>query len=455
MKRSPDLSILLYMVILLTFGCIMIYSSSSPTCAVSEENNYQEAYFLYRQLVAIAIGAAAFVGCYRLDLKWLQKYDFVCYILALILVMIVLVPGIGIVINGSRRWIGAGLLRFQPAEIAKVLCIVFSAAFLARRGGKIKNTWPSLRDLFSKKKGERLKAVMAPFPTIVIAIGLVAFLIEREPDLGTAASIMFVLLFMLLSSGARKRHIFAVAIIGVVLVGAKIVPGLMNGANSEDNYRAARLVAFMDPWADSQGNGYQNCQSLIAVGSGGLLGLGLGESRQKYFYLPEKHTDFIFAIIGEELGLAGTLAVTVLFILILYRGFKIAAESSDLFMRILAVGCTTMIYLQAMLNILVVIGMIPVTGIPLPFISYGGSSVLSSMMLMGLLYNVSQYCSRYGRALEWENDSGDQPRGDSGNAAPADSLPDGEEDEAEPGDEDCDEDRDEDRDEAEEDEKGK
>ena len=230
-------------------------------------------------------------------------------------------------------------------------------------------------------------------------IVLTAGLIEREPDLGTALSICIVFMIMLYISGAKLSDMAWLTGLGASVVSAILI----FGGNS---YRIKRLTSFLDPWKDSQDSGYHVCQSIIAIGSGGF-GLGLGESRQKYFYLPEQHTDFVFAITGEELGIIGTLIIILLFCFFLHRGFKIASETSDLFLRLLAVGCTLMITLQAFMNIGVVIGLLPCTGIPLPFISYGGSSLMVTLMMVGLLFNISQYCSRDGIGLQLDDEKSD------------------------------------------------
>lgn len=407
MKKKPDFLLLAIMSVLLALGVLMIYSASSPECSVSAQYKHNPMYFAVRQLASILIGIPIFWLCQRIDLKKLEKFSMLGFPIAIGIVLLVLCPGIGVVINGSRRWIGAGMFMIQPAEFAKVLCVISIAGFLAKYKDKIKNVIPQ-GEIWVKCWSERghgwdgFKKVLinlwttwlTPYLRLLITIGFIALIIEEEPDLGTAASIVFVFLIMTFSGGARTWANMSVIGIGFLLVVGKLIK------DGLDSYRVKRILAFINPWQDEQGWGYQNCQGLIAVGSGGLTGLGFGESRQKFFYLPERHTDFIFAIISEELGLIGGILILVAFAIILYRGFKIASETNDLFLRMLAVGCASMLSLQAAMNIAVVIGAMPTTGIPLPFISYGGSSILASMATMGLLFNVSKYTSEKGRCWE-------------------------------------------------------
>lgn len=378
MKKNPDLSILLLTAILLLTGTIMIFSASSPTCAMLEDFNNDQYYYLKRHLINVFLGIGAFILAYKLDPKKLEKYSPLCYLGALLMLIMVLLPGIGIVAKGARRWLGFGSFTFQPAEFAKALFVIFLAEFLAKTGDKIKNI-----KYFLKITGL----------TILLMI-----LIEAEPDLGTALSIAGILIIMLYISGANIKYILSICALGVIGICVLLITG--------HSYRINRMKAFLNPWQDAQDTGYHVCQSLIAVGSGGVTGVGFGDSRQKFFYLPEQHTDFIFAVISEELGFVGSFMIVMLFILILYKGFKTASETNDSFLRLLAVGSASMIAFQAFMNIGVVIGIVPCTGIPLPFLSYGGSSLITTMFLMGLLFNVSKYCSRHGRG--WELGSDDE-----------------------------------------------
>ena len=385
MEKKPDLTILFLMSILLMIGIVMIFSASSPTCAMLPEYNHDPYHYLKKHMINLVFGIVGFwifsgEGIFNiqgLNIKDLKKFGLPLFVISVISLLIVLVPGIGIASKGARRWLGFGSFTFQPAEFAKLFCIIFLAINFSKHIDKIKD--PKYIGI------------------ITLIMVIIAGVIEREPDLGTALSIAIIFYLMLYISGASKLHLSVLA----VLAGLAVTGIIVLGGNS---YRVKRLISFLDPWKDSQDTGYHVCQSLIAVGSGGVQGLGLGESRQKFFYLPEQHTDFIFAITGEELGLIGTIIIVLLFVIFMHRGFKIASETNDLFLRLLAVGCTSMIALQAFLNMGVVIGLLPCTGIPLPFISYGGSSLIVSMMMMGIIFNISRYCSREGIGWQYEAD---------------------------------------------------
>lgn len=358
----------------------MVFSASSPTCAMLSEYNNDPYYYLKRQLINIAFGTVGFLIFAFINIKEMKKYGHILFLFNLLLLVLILIPGVGISSKGATRWLGVGSISFQPAEFAKLFCIIFIATYLSKRGENIQ----------------------LPKQFFIITAWIVgtAFLIQLEPDLGTALSICFVFVIMLYIGGANKLHLTSLVGLGAGLVTAI----LLFGGHS---YRIKRLTSFLDPWKDAQNTGYHVCQSLIAIGSGGF-GLGLGESRQKFLYLPEQHTDFIFAIIGEELGIVGTIVIVLLFCFLLHRGLKIASETSDLFLSLLAIGCTLMISLQAFMNIGVVVGILPCTGIPLPFISYGGSSLIATMMMAGILFNISQYCSREGIGLHLEDENSSQ-----------------------------------------------
>ena len=373
MKKNPDLILIFLTAILVIVGILMVFSASSATSAMLDDCNNDPYFYLKKQFIYAILGAVFFFLAYKVDLQKLGKFSFVGLLGCLVLLILVLIPGIGIATMGARRWLGYGFFTFQPAEFAKIFCILYLADYLSRRGEKI-------RDLVK-------------FISIVIIIFVVIGLIEAEPDLGTAVSIFITMLAMLFVSGARWQPLATMITASATLVIFKLFTG--------HSYRMERMKAFINPWKDSQGSGYHVCQSLIAVGSGGLTGLGLGQSRQKFFYLPEQYTDFIFAVLGEELGLIGTLCIVVAFIMFMYRGFKIASQTSNLFMRLLAVGCTFMITFQAFMNMGVVVGIVPCTGIPLPFISFGGSSLIACMIMSGLLLNVSKHCSKRNNNWQW------------------------------------------------------
>ena len=376
MKKNPDLLLFFLTAILVIIGIVMVFSASSATCAMLDECKNDPYYYFKKQMIFAGIGCLFFFIAYKIDLQKLGKFSFVGLLACLVLLILVLIPGIGIATMGARRWLGYGSLTFQPAEIAKVFCVIYLADYLSRRGEKIRE--------------------LGKFISIIVIMFVMMGVIEAEPDLGTAISIFGTLVIMLYVSGAKLQYLGTVLVSSFSLVLFKLFTG--------HSYRMDRMRAFMNPWKDSQGTGYHVCQSLIALGSGGIAGLGIGQSRQKFFYLPEQYTDFIFAIIGEELGLIGTICIVALFILFLYRGFKIASQTSNLFMRLLAVGCTFMIAIQAFMNMGVVVGILPCTGIPLPFISYGGSALIACMIMAGILLNVSTHCSKRNNNWQWGDD---------------------------------------------------
>lgn len=362
-KKTADLSIFLAVIALLSIGIVMVFSSS----AVVAYARYQDSYFfLKKQLLWGLIGLAAMFFTMRLDYRGWRKWSKPLFILSLILLTLVLVPGVGTVINGARRWISLGPIQFQPSEVCKITIVLFMADWLSRKPEKIKNF---------------TKGLLPP----LLILGLVFVLIMGEPDMGTALVIVGTVCIMLFAAGARFGHLFS--------LGALAAPVLYFLIKSEP-YRARRLFAFMDPWKDPLDTGFHIIQSLFALGSGGLFGLGLGRSRQKFFYLPEQHTDFIFAILGEELGFIGAATVLCLFSLFAWRGYRTAVVAPDMFGSLLAVGITSLIGLQALINIGVVTSSIPVTGITLPFISFGGTSLIFTLTGVGILLNISKHARR-------------------------------------------------------------
>jgi cell division protein FtsW len=281
------------------------------------------------------------------------------------LLVLVVIPGIGIYRLGARRWLGAGPLQFQPSEFAKFAFIIFMADYLERNQREISSFWRGL------------------LPALMV-LGLFFALIMLEPDLGTSLTLAGTGALMLFAAGAELSHLGGLGLVGAV--GVFILARI-------DPERWSRITTFLDPWNPkiSQDAGYQIIQALLAFGSGGLFGVGLGRSRQKFFYLPERHTDMIFAILGEELGLIGSCLVLVLFFAFAWRGYRIAVQAPDRFTSLLAAGVTSLITLQAAMNIAVVTASIPSTGIPLPFLSYGGSSLLITLSGVGILLGVSRY----------------------------------------------------------------
>ncbi|NLI11823.1 stage V sporulation protein E [Pelotomaculum propionicicum] len=359
-KKSPDFVLFLTVMSLLSLGVIMVLSASEYKTLIDYNDSF---YFFKRQLIWAAMGIAAMLLALNYDYWRLKRYIGPALIIAFVLLVLVLIPGVGREVNGARRWIGVGPIPFAPAELVKLCIIVFTAYGLAR-------------------EKERVKVFTRGVLPYLIVLALAAGLILLQPDLGTAMSLAGIVFVMIFAAGARMSHLGGIGLAGVAAIGFAIVL---------KPYRMQRFLAFLDPWADPQGAGFHIIQGLYAIGSGGLFGLGLGQSKQKFLYLPESHTDFIFAIIGEELGFIGAALVIMLFLLFIWRGIKIAVTSQDPFASLLATGITAWVGVQAIINIGVVTGSLPVTGIPLPFISSGGTSLLFTMIAVGILLNISRF----------------------------------------------------------------
>lgn len=360
-RRGAAWGLFTIVLLLTCIGIVMVYSASS----VAAQAQYHDgSWFLKRQLMYEVLGLAGMSVAWRIHYVRLRRVTLPLLLAALTTLVLVLIPHVGRVAGGARRWLSfGGPINFQPAELAKLALILYLAHFLANRGARTRE----------------FGAGMLP-PLVVL--GLAAAPILKQPDLGSALILVLITFAMLFAAGARLRHLAALAVCAVPAVLAVIYRA---------GYRSQRLLAFLNPWRDPQGSGFHIIQSLLAIGSGGLLGLGLGHSRQKFFYLPERHTDFIFAIIGEELGLAGSIVVIVLFAALAVWGYRIAARCQDRYGALLASGLTTMLVGQAVLNIGVVSGSLPITGVPLPFISFGGSSLVLNNIAVGILLNISQY----------------------------------------------------------------
>ncbi|CDX03028.1 stage V sporulation protein E [Desulfitobacterium hafniense DP7] len=358
-RRRPDLVLLGAILALLTIGIVMVYSSSAVKGYVMYDDPY---HFLKMEVMWVVAGLVAMILAMTLDLDLMRRWAKPALIIAIVLLIMVKIPGIGRRVNGADRWIGLGPLSIQPSEVIKLAMVLVMANILAIDPHKIRSFRHGL------------------LPVLGL-LGLVAGLIMLQPDLGTTLVIAGVTFFMLIAAGARASHIIGLGGAGVGLVVAAIIA---------EPYRMNRIFAFLDPWVDPSGKGYQTIQALLALGPGGLFGLGLGQSKQKFLYLPENHTDFIFAMIGEELGFVGATLVILLFFLFAWRGFRVAMGAPDAFTGFLAVGLTGMVCIQAMINMGVVSGVLPVTGITLPFLSYGGTSLVFTMLGVGVLLNISR-----------------------------------------------------------------
>jgi cell division protein FtsW len=345
--------------LLVCASIVMVYSAS----ALVALERYQQPYlFVTRQVMWAVLGLALLAVAMRIDYRTYRNDTFVWVLLGAVAVML-----IGVLfsapINGTRRWFGFGGLGIQPSELAKIACVLFTALILERRMHRI----------------DELSYSLLP---IGIVVGVMVGLILLQPDFGTAMSLLLIVAAMVFAAGLNYRYL-----VGTVLVTLPAIYLVLVSAP----YRRRRLLAFWDPWADPLGDGFQIIQSLIAVGTGGVFGRGLMEGVQKLFYLPEPYADFIFAVIGEELGLLGATGVLACFCLIGWRGLRIALRAQDSFGSFVALGVTSMIVVQALVNMSVVLGLMPTKGIPLPLVSAGGSSLLISLLGMGVLLNISQH----------------------------------------------------------------
>ena len=358
----PDALLFAVVAALIGIGLVMIFSASSATAYA---DFHDSAHYLKRQSIWLIVGLGAAFAAYRCDyrkLKAIAPYAVGFTVLALI---VTLIPHIGSSAGGARRWLGAGPISFQPSEFAKLALVLYLATALAN--------W-----------GERVRSLSrGVWPILVVTLAL-ALPVLLEPDMGTASLLIFTAFTMLFVAGARVEHLMLVVL--AMLPAVAITVG-------SSSYKRARILAFLDPWKDAQNTGFHIVQSLLALGSGGALGLGLGASRQKFFYLPEQYTDFIFAIIGEELGLLGAVCVVTLFVIFAYRAVRIALGAPDRFGFFLSIGCTCIIIIQAFINIGVVTSSWPVTGVPLPFVSFGGTSLVVSMVAVALIINVGRHRS--------------------------------------------------------------
>jgi cell division protein FtsW len=345
---------------LVGIGLVMVFSASSAT-AYAEHGDI--AYYLKRQLVWLAIGLAGAYAVYRLDYQKLKRFAPYLLVGAIGGLILVFVPHVGLGVNGGRRWIGTAGISLEPSEFAKLALVIYLSAVLSARG-------------------ERITSLTRGLVPLCVPVALMAVLVLKEPDMGTASLLLFTAFALFFAAGARVVHLAAVALTTVPFAALTVLAS---------PYRRARIFAFVDPWKDPLNTGFHIVQSLLALGSGGLFGVGLGASRAKFFYLPEQYTDFIFSVLGEELGLIGTLAVIALFITLAYRAIRIALAAPDRFGFFLAVGCAAMITIQAFVNIGVVSSSWPVTGVPLPFISFGGSSLVVNLLAVALIANVGRH----------------------------------------------------------------
>lgn len=356
---KPDYILMLFVFILVVFGIIMIYAASAYTADRLYSDN---AYFFHKQLKSFGFGIIAWFILSKIDYKFWRKNALIMLIFTLIALVAVFLPGLGIEAGGANRWINLGFMSFQPSEITKITFIIYLAAWLS-------------------KKGEGVRDFQSGFIPFIMVVGFVGFLIIKQPDMGTMSVIAFIAAIMFIAAGASWQHIsagLASAFVFFIFL-IKSAP-----------YRFQRLMTFLNPNGAELGASYHINQSLLAIGSGGLFGIGFGQSKAKLLYLPEAHTDSIFAIIVEELGFIRAMFIILLFVLIAWRGLKIAKNAPDDFARLLSLGIISWIIVQAFINLSAMLGLMPLTGIPLPFVSYGGTSLVVLLAALGILTNISK-----------------------------------------------------------------
>jgi len=360
MKKHFDFYLFIAIIILILFGAVMIYSASSIWANYKFEDSF---YYVKRQMIFIVLGIFLMITISKIDYNIYYEKSNKILGICIILLILVLIPGIGSVRNGSRSWFGIGSLGIQPSEAAKLGMIIFTSKYLTNSSNFLK----------SYKYGV--------FPILGVLF-LLFGLIMLQPDLGTGMILVVSIVSLLFIAGVNMKFFIGGGILGIIGVIILIVIA---------PYRMDRITSFINPWNDPLGTGFQIIQSLYAIGPGGLLGRGYLNSIQKQFYLPEPQTDFIFSIIAEEFGMVGTIFVVFMFSFIIYRGIKVALKTKDSFAKYLAFGMSFQLAFQALMNLMVVIGMIPVTGVTLPFLSYGGSSLLITLVSMGIILNISRH----------------------------------------------------------------
>lgn len=369
--RDVRIRMLLVTCAMICVGIVMIYSASA---IYAFEYYGDSAYFLKRHLLYLLIGGMLAFFAMTFDYGKLRKFAKPILFVSLLCLLAVLVPGIGKQTSGARRWFKLWIFTIQPAEFAKLAIIIYLADFLSRKQPKIKSFF---------------QGFMPP----AIAMGLTMGLMLIQPDLGSAVDVGMISFTMLMVAGVNFAHVASCVLASVPVFYALVF---------HVSYRRRRILAFLNPWEDPRGVGFQIIQSFLALGQGGLIGVGLGHSKQKLFYLPQSYTDFIFSIIGEELGFIGALCVILMFVYFLWQAAKVAVRARDLFGQLLVLGVFSMIGIEALINIAVTIGAIPTKGLPLPFISYGGSSLICKLIGVGLILNVAKH--RTGEVNENIND---------------------------------------------------
>ncbi len=364
-RHSPPVTnydrwLLLITLLLISFGALMIYSSTSVVTPSLDKKNITQFFYFRKHLFTMLIGFVVMFTAYRVSPDTMKKIALPLLMFSFLLLILVFVPGIGVSSGGARRWLRLWPSTFQPSELVKLSMVIFLAKYMSMQNYRTDSFISFIKPI----------AVMAVFQVIFL----------KQPDFGATISLGILTLAMLFLSGMRLRYLLSLTVFTIPII-VKLI---------KEPYRWKRVTSFLNPWDDPQGSGFQLTQSFIAFGSGGLKGVGLGESKQKLLFLPETHTDFIFSLVGEELGLIGVTVVISLFLVLFIKGISITNKAKGSFVYYLSFGLSIMIALQALINFFVVTGMIPTKGLPLPFISYGGSSLLVNMAAIGILLNLSK-----------------------------------------------------------------
>lgn len=361
-----DFILCITVLVLLAMGIIMILSASAPSALSTTGNSYT---YVKKQFAFAVVGLILMFVISKIDYRFYKKYYWPIYFGSWIVLLLVLVPTLGVSVKGATRWVNLGFTQFQPSELTKTGMIIFYAGYLADHKSELTDFW---------------KGFIKPLCFIIPPIAIL-FLVQNH--LSVSLVIIIIAITMMVMAGCRMQHFAATGGFGVLGLGTIVGMLQMSG---KGGFRLDRISTYFNPWADAQGTGYQMVQSLYAIGSGGFFGVGLGESKQKYLYIPEPHNDFIFAILAEELGFIGCFFVIALFGIFIWRGILVAMKAPDVFGSLIAIGITTLIGAQAIINIAVVTASIPTTGMALPFFSYGGTALLILLCNVGILLNISR-----------------------------------------------------------------
>ena len=369
-NKQVDFVLLITVLLLLSLGIIMVLSASSPSSLAESGSSYT---YVTKQLFSAIIGIGAMIIFSRIDYRIYKAFYKKIYVVSILVLLLVLTP-IGISANGALRWINVGFSTLQPSEITKLGLIIFYAALLSSRKDKLN------------------KLSTGFFMPILFLLPVIFILVMIQDHLSATMVIVIITAILMLMAGTKLRYFMSFGLAGLGLGAAGLY--YMAKVSEKGAFRLNRIISFLDPWADLQGNGWQVIQGLYAIGSGGLFGAGLGNSKQKYLYIPEPHNDFIFAVLAEELGFIGCAAVILLFAIFILRGSIIAMKSKDMFGSLLAIGITSLVGIQAIINIAVVTSSMPNTGMPLPFFSYGGTALIILLSAVGILLNISRHMEK-------------------------------------------------------------